>query len=131
MMHQPGMVTVLRLAALSLAAGIGSRSVASAAECSSTQEDCNLYLSRAVYNRTFPTWMFMGMPLVIRADQDTDVRIVARSDVQTAHCFTHCARGEAPSGYHLTPQVAGKYATDRGWMPGGVHEYPGGDLTQS
>lgn len=54
------------------------------------------------YERSFPTWMYMGMPLAVRADIDTDVRIVERTDVDTKHCFTYCDvhTGE-PTGYEL------------------------------
>ena len=53
----------------------------------------------------------MGMPLAVRADIDTDVRIVERTDVDTRHCFTHCNvnTGE-PVGYSLgPPEEGGEY----------------------
>eukprot|EP01050_Picozoa_sp_SAG11_P056834 SAG11_NODE_35475_length_266_cov_0.922156_1_plen_35_part_10 len=34
--------------------------------------------------------MFLGKPLVIRSDYDTILKIVERTDVDTAHCFTYC-----------------------------------------
>ena len=54
------------------------------------------------YERHFPTWMFLGFPLAVRADLDTDVQIVERTDVDTKHCFTYCdvATGE-PVGFEL------------------------------
>eukprot|EP01045_Picozoa_sp_COSAG04_P002552 COSAG04_NODE_93_length_26686_cov_10.174364_19_plen_537_part_00 len=79
-----------------------------AAQCSAGQsvgneDDCNIFARYDVqYTRSFPTWVFMGMPLAILADLDTDVRIVERTDVDTKHCFTHCdCYTGAPRGYEL------------------------------
>ena len=84
-----------------------------AAQCSAGQsvgneDDCNIFARYDVqYTRSFPTWVFMGMPLAILADLDTDVRIVERTDVDTKHCFTHCdCWTGAPRGYEV--YVAGE-----------------------
>ena len=46
------------------------------------------------YERSFPTWMYMGMPLAVRADIDTDVRIVERTD-DAARAVVRVATGFA------------------------------------
>ena len=94
------LVMLLALGALPLLLR-GAAAQCSAGQSVGNEDDCNIFARYDVqYTRSFPTWVFMGMPLAILADLDTDVRIVERTDVDTKHCFTHCdCLTGAPRGY--------------------------------
>lgn len=84
MMAEKRWARTIALAPLLLAAVCWSMLAAPASsQCTDDHQGCNFYTSQRVYERSFPTWMYLGMPLVIQSEYDTEVRMVEREDVQT------------------------------------------------